>query len=108
MQQMITIFFFTIFSVNASEFCSYEEYENVTLSHVDGIYKKQTKEGCRKMCESMVAFSCRGYSIVPENTKNGMYTCLLHSEDTKIHGPKLLKPTNFGRYYERARCLNGR
>lgn len=33
--------------------------------------------------------------------------CILHSEDTKLIGPKLLENSPGGRYYERVRCLNG-
>lgn len=96
-----------LFLADAKEFCAYEEYENATLTHVDAFYSKKTKEECEKLCEEATAYHCRGYSVVIVSRNNRLGNCFLHSEDTKVHGPKLLTSNYLGRYYEKARCLNG-
>ncbi|XP_076265631.1 uncharacterized protein LOC143199593 isoform X2 [Rhynchophorus ferrugineus] len=85
-----------------NEFCAYEEYENVILSHVDLSIQHKTKEECQRLCESTTTFNCRGFSVIRGDSN----LCFLHSEDSKLHGPKLLKPTQNAAYYEKARCLN--
>ncbi|XP_030758792.1 uncharacterized protein LOC115884372 [Sitophilus oryzae] len=85
------------------DYCAYEEYENVILSHADLLYTQKTKEECQILCESFNRFNCRGFSIISGKTNN---VCLLHSEDSKLHGPKLLEPSSDSKYYEKARCLN--
>ncbi|XP_018568648.1 uncharacterized protein LOC108908940 isoform X2 [Anoplophora glabripennis] len=82
-----------------NEFCAYEEYENVTLSHSDILFEKRTKDECQHLCEEFTNFVCRGFSIINN-------VCWLHSEDSKIHGPKILKENAKSTYYEKARCLN--
>lgn len=63
------------------------------------------------LCDSNSNFHCRGYSLLPNFTQNNRYNlkynCHIHSEDSKVHGPKLLKEQSKGVYYERAPCLNG-
>lgn len=93
--------------VHESEFCSYEEYENATFTHVDQFFNDVSKEECQRRCETTQNYNCRGYSIVPLRNQRGIYSCYLHSEDTKVNGPKVLEATNLGKYYEKARCLNG-
>lgn len=95
------------FLVTKEEFCSYEEYENATLTHVDSLYVKKTKEECQSLCDTTTTYHCRGYSVVPLSENSKLHSCFLHSEDTKVHGPKLLTPVSFAKYYEKARCLNG-
>ncbi|XP_030768122.1 uncharacterized protein LOC115891723 [Sitophilus oryzae] len=77
--------------------------KNVILSHADLLYTQKTKEECQILCESFNRFNCRGFSIISGKTNN---VCLLHSEDSKLHGPKLLEPSSDSKYYEKARCLN--
>ncbi|KAJ8964562.1 hypothetical protein NQ314_004866, partial [Rhamnusium bicolor] len=86
---------------NSSEkFCAYEEYDNVTLAHSDVLFERKTKEECQKLCEEFQNFNCMGFSIINK------HVCLLHSEDSKIHGPKILREKVRSTYYEKARCLN--
>ncbi|KAF5306123.1 hypothetical protein FQR65_LT07399 [Abscondita terminalis] len=92
-------------NVTMSTFCAYEEYDNSILGHVDIKHYNKTHSMCEKICEETTVFNCRGYSLVPTVTY-GVYTCLIHSENTKIHGPKLLIPVDEGRFFEKARCLN--
>ncbi|KAJ3626559.1 hypothetical protein MTP99_017046 [Tenebrio molitor] len=86
-----------------SEFCSYEEYDNATLRHNDLYYEKKTKENCQELCEGMKTFNCRGYSVV---STNKVSDCFLHSEDSKVHGPRLLQENVAGAYFEKAPCLD--
>lgn len=88
--------------IYSQAYCAYEEYENVILSHSDLQYKGNNKDECQAFCENATSFICRGFSV----TGNSANVCLLHSEDTKLHGPKLLKPSELSTYYERARCLD--
>ncbi|RZC38532.1 uncharacterized protein BDFB_011024, partial [Asbolus verrucosus] len=85
------------------EFCAYEEYSNVTLMHNDIYYENKTKDSCQQLCEETEIFNCRGYSLVA-NKKS--FDCFIHSEDSKIHGPRLLIENPFGKYYEKAQCIN--
>ncbi|KAK9880032.1 hypothetical protein WA026_008548 [Henosepilachna vigintioctopunctata] len=84
-------------------FCAYEEYGNVIQQHTDLMYENKTKPECEKLCDDIKIFHCRGFSLNPSPSK---YTCLLHSEDTKIYGPRSLIQFKNGFYYEKARCLN--
>lgn len=91
----------TIF-LGSIEFCTYDEYNNTTLKHSDLLLSSLNGQQCRQKCDSFRSFNCRAYSTVPTaNTIN----CILHSEDSKLVGPKLLTPSQ-GNYYEKARCLN--
>ncbi|KAJ8918619.1 hypothetical protein NQ315_013125 [Exocentrus adspersus] len=83
-----------------NDFCAYEEYDNVTLAHADVLFQRKNKDECQRLCEEFRNFICRGFSIIG----NGL--CLLHSEDSKTHGPKLLREHAKSTYYERATCLN--
>lgn len=107
---MIYLFYFTanLILADSRDFCAYEEYENATLTHVDAFYSKKTKEECERLCDNATSYHCRGYSLVNPARNIRWGNCFLHSEDTKVHGPKLLTSTDFGRYYEKARCLNGK
>lgn len=65
------------------------------------------------LCDSNSNFHCRGYSLLPKISRNNnrytsTYDCHIHSEDSKLHGPKLLMEQPRGLYYERAPCLNGK
>lgn len=65
------------------------------------------------LCDSNSNFHCRGFSLLPKFYSNNnnryaqKYDCHIHSEDSKVHGPKLLIEHQNGWYYERAPCLNG-
>ncbi|XP_072388554.1 uncharacterized protein [Diabrotica undecimpunctata] len=86
--------------INKNEFCAYEEYENMTLAHVDIVFQKKDKEDCQKMCDEFHPFNCRAFTIVDNNQ------CYLHSEDSKIYGPNSLRTRQGAVYYEKATCLN--
>ncbi|KAK4875890.1 hypothetical protein RN001_012312 [Aquatica leii] len=92
-------------NVTASTFCAYEEYDHSILAHIDIEHFNKTRPECEKICEETTVFNCRGYSLIPTTTY-GIYTCLIHSENSKIHGPKLLIPIDGANFYEKARCLN--
>lgn len=68
-------------------------------------YDYKSKNECEQICENTTIFNCRGYSIT---TINSTQVCLVHSEDSKLHGPKSLTETDGARYYEKARCLNSK
>lgn len=51
----------------------------------------------------MKTFNCRGYSVV---STNKVSDCFLHSEDSKVHGPRLLQENLAGAYFEKAPCLD--
>ncbi|CAH1998224.1 unnamed protein product [Acanthoscelides obtectus] len=85
--------------VNNADFCSYEQYDNTTLGHFDIHFMTKTKEDCQQLCDQYPGFNCRAYTVKGQN-------CYLHSEDTKIFGPTLLKEMIGWTYYEKARCLN--
>ncbi|XP_066149792.1 uncharacterized protein [Euwallacea fornicatus] len=82
-------------------YCSYEEYEDVVQLHGDVLYEKMSKEDCQKQCDIYEGFNCRGFSVI-----SNLQLCILHSEDTKLRGPRILAPHKGGFYYEKARCLN--
>nr|XP_023023455.1 uncharacterized protein LOC111511655 [Leptinotarsa decemlineata] len=82
------------------DFCAYEEYANITLAHSDIAYQQKTKEECQNICETFKTFNCRGFSFINNNL------CYLHSEDSKIFGPILLRDQKNSVYYEKASCLN--
>ncbi|XP_044261886.1 uncharacterized protein LOC123009553 isoform X2 [Tribolium madens] len=85
------------------EFCTYEEYDNATLGHSDLFFQNQTKDSCKSLCEKTQIFNCRGYSVVERKRS---FDCYLHSEDSKVHGPRLVQNNFQGRYFEKAPCLN--
>ncbi|KAG5894169.1 hypothetical protein JTB14_001864 [Gonioctena quinquepunctata] len=82
------------------EFCAYEEYANVTLEHSDIAFQEKSKVECQNLCETFKTFHCRAFSIINSNL------CYLHSEDSKIFGPTLLRKWQNSTYYEKASCLN--
>lgn len=84
-------------------FCAYEEYGDVLLQHVDLMFEKKTKSECEEICNGIKVFHCRGFSLKPSASG---FTCLIHSEDSKVYGPRLLEEVSKGFYYEKARCLN--
>nr|XP_022918554.1 uncharacterized protein LOC111427577 isoform X1 [Onthophagus taurus]XP_022918556.1 uncharacterized protein LOC111427577 isoform X1 [Onthophagus taurus]XP_022918557.1 uncharacterized protein LOC111427577 isoform X1 [Onthophagus taurus] len=86
---------------NKEDFCSFEEYFNKTLTHTDLQINGITKKECENKCLNTEEFVCRGYSFIEKSN-----VCLLHSEDSKIRGPKLLEKNELGNYYEKAPCLN--
>lgn len=88
---------------DSSQFCAFEEYVNSSLAHNDVLYERKTKQECEDLCERTTSFNCRGYSTLKLNNR---FNCYLHSEDTKIHGPKLLTSNSQSTYYEKARCIN--
>lgn len=90
--------------LGSKEFCTYDEYDNTTLKHRDLLLTSLNNEQCRQQCDTYATFNCRGYSVIP--TSNSASNCILHSEDSKLVGPKLLKNSP-GTFYEKARCLNG-
>ncbi|KAL3269282.1 hypothetical protein HHI36_008358 [Cryptolaemus montrouzieri] len=90
--------------ISKNTFCSYEEYGDVILQHVDIIYEEKTKTECETLCNNLKEFHCRGFSLRPTPTTK--YSCLLHSEDVKIYGPRSLVELKNAFYYEKARCLN--
>ncbi|XP_065173640.1 uncharacterized protein [Atheta coriaria] len=92
-----------------NEFCAFEEYPNVMLTHVDAVYPNLTNVQCQRECEQYTAFRCRGYSLIPSfkaSMSHQQYMCLVHSENSKVHGPKSLREHPGAMYYERAPCLN--
>lgn len=89
------------------QFCPFEEYDNMTLSHTDVFYEDKSQEDCEHLCQTTKEFNCRGYSIWPiSQSIHTKYTCLIHSEDSKLLGPKLLHDKIGSTHYERAPCLN--
>ncbi|XP_050314459.1 uncharacterized protein LOC126748949 isoform X2 [Anthonomus grandis grandis] len=85
---------------NNKYFCAYEEYQDMLFLHGDLTFQNTSKEDCNDLCEFNEAFTCRGFSIMKP------LTCILHSEDTKLRGPRMLTPASGSSYYEKARCLN--
>lgn len=81
------------------------------LGHADDVHEETTKEECEHLCEKTEKFNCRGYTILPmeliNETSSMKFQCFVHSEDSKIHGPQLLKSHPNATYYERASCING-
>nr|CAI5868275.1 unnamed protein product [Callosobruchus analis] len=86
-------------NANNADFCSYEQYDNATLGHVDVYFETKSKEDCQQLCDHYAGFNCRAYTVRGKS-------CYLHSEDTKVFGPTLLKEKPGWTYYEKARCLN--
>lgn len=102
---------FIFFLVSKNQFCIYEEYEDVLLDHVDEIYENKTKDECKALCDNSGNINCRGYGLEPTNetlkiTSGTFYRCLISSEDSKVHGPRLLTDHKGAKYYEKAPCLN--
>lgn len=79
---------------------------------MDDSYENKTKSECQSLCDSNFNFHCRGFSLLPILPQNTYalptYHCLIHSEDSKVHGPKLLKDYVGAKYFERAPCINGK
>ncbi|KAF5298149.1 hypothetical protein FQA39_LY02573 [Lamprigera yunnana] len=92
-------------NVTSNTFCAYEEYEKGILEHVEMRFGNKTRLECENICDNTAEFHCRGFSLLSMNIYD-KYTCLIHSENTKIHGPKLLKVIDRAKFFERARCLN--
>lgn len=92
------------------EFCSFEEFDNAQLSHTDNIFRNRTKLNCQNLCDKTKFYHCRAYSVIPEKDKQPgkeqKFQCKLHSEDSKVHGPRLLIESEGAKYYERVPCLN--
>ncbi|XP_012546144.1 uncharacterized protein LOC101747119 isoform X2 [Bombyx mori] len=87
--------------------CSYEEYNNQTLRHVEFTLKNRTKDECKKACETEQKFICRGFSWISKEEKSGVRgICDLHSEDLVTTGSWLLRKTSGATYYRRVICLN--
>lgn len=84
-------------------YCTYEEYEEVAFRHQDALYRNLTKNQCQKNCDVFVDFNCRGFTFYQRLKK-----CILHSEDTKLRGPRVLVAEQGATYYEKARCLNSK
>lgn len=74
------------------------------------MFNNVSQQECEHICDTSLTFNCRGYSTVPlklpGNSPN--ISCLLHTEDSKLVGPKLIDDYTGAKYYERARCLNGK
>ncbi|KAL1498109.1 hypothetical protein ABEB36_008963 [Hypothenemus hampei] len=83
-----------------TNYCTYEEYDEVQFKHADVLLENRTKDDCERECNTYENFNCRGYTISKENS------CMLHSEDTKLMGPRILSSNKQFTYYEKARCLN--
>ncbi|XP_063621387.1 uncharacterized protein LOC134793666 isoform X1 [Cydia splendana] len=96
--------------------CSYEEYYNQTLKHVEFTYKNFTKDECKSACESETRFVCRGFTWLPREGEVGRRgeaggpgargLCDLHSEDLVSTGSWLLRRAAQAVYYRRVICLN--
>lgn len=88
---------------NLREYCSYEEYLNSTLASSDLLFANLSKNKCQQECEELQSFNCRGFSVVPTGRT---FNCFLHSEDSKIHGPRLINGNVLGTYFEKVHCIN--
>nr|XP_049696552.1 uncharacterized protein LOC110384403 [Helicoverpa armigera] len=89
--------------------CSYEEYYNQTLRHVEFTIKNYTKDECKTLCEQAESFICRGFTWISEeyvNSGGGRGLCDLHSEDLITTGSWLLRRISAATYYRRVVCLN--
>lgn len=87
--------------------CSYEEYYNQTLKHVELTLNKKTKDDCKTACESEEHFVCRGFSWRQRDVTDGsLGDCSLHSEDLLTIGSWLMKKSPNTFYYRRVICLN--
>ncbi|CAG4971992.1 unnamed protein product [Parnassius apollo] len=90
--------------------CSYEEYYNQTLKHVDLTTNNITKHECKTACEMEERFVCRGFTWTIKNSGGKSEAprglCDLHSEDLVTAGSWLLRRTTGATYYRRVICLN--
>ncbi|XP_028162263.1 uncharacterized protein LOC114354192 isoform X2 [Ostrinia furnacalis] len=87
--------------------CSYEEYYNQTLKHVEFTVKNYTKDECKSACELEEHFICRGFTWTMDGRKDSARgLCDLHSEDLVTTGSWLLRRTSPATYYRRVICLN--
>ncbi|XP_052756099.1 uncharacterized protein LOC113512589 [Galleria mellonella] len=86
--------------------CSYEEYNNQTLRHVDFTTKNYTKDECKIGCEVEQRFVCRGFTWIEGGRARGRGLCDLHSEDLVTTGSWLLRRNSAATYYRRVICLN--
>lgn len=80
---------------------AYEEYDNVAFLHGDALITNVTKEECQEKCDVFDKFNCRGYTFTPQQI------CALHSEDTKLRGPRALTDHQGATYHEKVSCING-
>ncbi|XP_045447709.1 uncharacterized protein LOC123656031 [Melitaea cinxia] len=83
--------------------CSYEEYYNQTIKHVDLTAKNYTKDECKFACEREKRFVCRGFTWTATSSRG---LCDLHSEDLVTSGSWLLRRISGATYYRRVTCLN--
>ncbi|XP_045768569.1 uncharacterized protein LOC123869632 [Maniola jurtina] len=83
--------------------CSYEEYYNQTIKHVDLTAHNYTKSECKSACEAEKRFVCRGFTWTATSTRG---LCDLHSEDLVTTGSWLLRRVSGATYYRRVICLN--
>ncbi|XP_053612609.1 uncharacterized protein LOC128676499 [Plodia interpunctella] len=89
--------------------CSYEEYYNQTLKHVDFTLKNYSKDECKTACEVERRFVCRGFSWTERPSRDAGSSrglCDLHSEDLVTTGSWLLRRNAAAVYYRRVICLN--
>ncbi|CAH2234402.1 jg21206 [Pararge aegeria aegeria] len=83
--------------------CSYEEYYNQTIKHVDLTIRNYTKTECKLACEAEKRFVCRGFTWTATSSRG---LCDLHSEDLVSTGSWLLRRVTGATYYRRVICLN--
>ncbi|XP_014362579.2 uncharacterized protein LOC106714136 [Papilio machaon] len=95
--------------------CSYEEYYNQTLKHIDFTTNNVTKDECKTACELEERFVCRGFTWGMRGvrglrdvrgSRDGRGLCDLHSEDLVTSGSWLLRRNTDATYYRRVICLN--
>lgn len=79
---------------------AYEEYDNAVFIHEDALITNVTKDECQNKCDFFEKFNCRGYTFTPQQ-------CALHSEDTKLRGPRALSNHQGATYHEKVNCING-
>lgn len=79
---------------------AYEEYDNVAFLHGDALITNVTKDECQEKCDVFDKFNCRGYTFTQQ-------ICALHSEDTKLRGPRALTDHQGATYHEKVSCING-
>ncbi|OWR48299.1 hypothetical protein KGM_208550 [Danaus plexippus plexippus] len=83
--------------------CSYEEYYNQTVKHVDLTANNFSKDECKTACEQENRFVCRGFTWIASSSRG---ICDLHSEDLVTAGSWLLRRVSGASYYRRVICLN--
>ncbi|XP_050561881.1 uncharacterized protein LOC118265449 isoform X1 [Spodoptera frugiperda] len=91
------------------ERCSYEEYYNQTLRHVEFTMKNYSRDECKSSCERSELFICRGFTWISRGKGKGggeRGLCDLHSEDLITTGSWLLRRISTATYYRRVVCLN--